>query len=367
VIVAIALRSTVLTSRPIEVDVARVTRGVVQTTVTNTRAGTVKARRRARLVPETGGRVVELPHRKGSHVRRGDVLVRLDSSMQRAQLTLAIEDVRVATAKADEACRAAEAAQTELTRITRLRRDGVASDQTVDNLSSERDRSRAACRAARATFDQTQARQHLAQIELDRTELRAPFDGVVAELNTEIGEWIAPGLPVLTPTATVELLDPSSVYVSAPIDEMDAERVRVGQRVEIEVDSRRGERFPGHLVRVAPYVQDVVEQNRTIEVEAELDDPQVAASLLPGTSADVEVIISQRDGVLRIPTEALRSGNKVLVVVGDRLEERAVKPGLRNWRTIEVLEGLREGELVARPHEGQELEAGARVAAREVS
>jgi multidrug efflux pump subunit AcrA (membrane-fusion protein) len=101
----VVLRSTVLADKPLSVDVARVTRGAVEQTVSNTRAGTVKARQRARLSPETGGRVVALPFRKGARVARGDLLLSLDASRQRARLELAAEEVGVAAARAETRAR----------------------------------------------------------------------------------------------------------------------------------------------------------------------------------------------------------------------------------------------------------------------
>ena len=108
-------------------------------------------------------------------------------------------------------------------------------------------------------------------------------------------------------------------------------------------------------------LEDRLEQNRTVEVEAEFDDPEVTALLLPGTSADLEVVIDRREGVLAIPTAAVAQDRQVLVVSGERLELRVITPGLSNWRTTEVIEGLAEGELVVvgRDHEG--LEPGVEV------
>lgn len=362
-----ALRLTVLAPKPVPVEVVRVARGVVEQTITNTRAGTVKARRRARLSPEIGGRVVELPHREGAQVKRGMLLLRLDASIQKAQLNLSMEDVRVAVARSEEASLVAELAETELERATALHESGITSYQVVDTRASERDRTRAACRAARATLDQARARERLSRADLARTEIHAPFDGIVAEVSTELGEWITPAPPGVPLPPIMDLLDPTSAYIAAPIDEMDAEQVAVGQEVRITVDSRRGEHFPGRLVRVAPYVLDVVEQNRTVEVEADLLDSEVAANLFPGTSADIEVILTRREGVLQIPTGAIGQGNKVLVVVDGYLEERTVTTGLRNWRTTEIVEGLREGDLIVSSRDTPDIQPGIEVTVREAS
>ncbi len=363
--VPLVLRTTVLAPEMPTVSVATVTRGDVEETVTNTRAGTVKARRRASLSPQIGGMVIELPVSEGDHVKAGQLLLRLDGAIQQDQLSLAKEDVLAASARSEEACFAAELAEKELTRQEGLHAQGIASEGAMDRAVSERDRSEAACRASRAGTQQAHAREALARTQLKQTRIDAPFDGVVAEVSTEVGEWITPSPPGLPIPPVVDLLNPHSLYISAPIDEMDAERVQVGQEVRISVDSRRGQSFAGRLVRVAPYVLDLVEQNRTVEIEAKFDDLEAVGSLLPGTSADVEVIIERRADVLRVPSTAVADGRRVLVVVEGVLEEREVVSGLGNWRTTEVLEGLSEGEVVVILRRSAKLQPGVEVEIKE--
>jgi len=365
VVVAFVLQTTVLAPETPTVSVATVTMGDVEEAVTNTRAGTVKARRRASLSPQIGGMVVELPVSEGDHVTAGQLLLRLDGAVQLDQVSLAKEDVRAASAHSEEACLAATLAEKELTRQEGLHAQGIASEGAMDRAVSERDRSNAACRAARAGVQQALARESLTRTQLAQTRVEAPFDGVVAEVSTEVGEWITPSPPGLPIPPVVDLLNPNSLYISAPIDEMDAERVQVGQEVRISVDSRRGQSFSGRLVRVAPYVLDVVEQNRTVEIEAEFTDLEAVGSLLPGTSADVEVIIERRSDVLVVPSTAVADGRRVLVVVEGVLEEREVVSGLGNWRMTEVLEGLSEGEFVVTLRRSAKLQPGVEVEIKE--
>ena len=117
-------------------------------------------------------------------------------------------------------------------------------------------------------------------------------------------------------------------------------------------------------MRVAPFVLDALEQNRTVEIEVELTDPAAAAGLLPGLSADVEVIIDRRDQVLRLPTSAIAEGGKVLVLERDRLAERVIVTGMRNWLFTEVKEGLGAGDLVVTSRNSTAVKAGARAQAR---
>lgn len=362
--VVVTLRLVAWRPSVVEVEVARVERGTVEEAVTNSRAGTVKARKRARLSPQTGGRVVELPFRRGDRVASGSVVLRLDDSVQRAQLDLALEDVRTARARAEEACLAAELAVKELARGQALRVDGIASEQVLDGLTSSRDRSAAACRAASAVREQAEAQVRLVEAELALTRVRAPFAGVLAEVATEVGEWITPSPPGVPIPPVLDLIDPRALYVSAPIDEVEAERLAEGQKAWVTVDTRPGQKLAGQVVRVAPFVLDVLEQNRTVEIEVELAESSAATGLLPGLSADVEVVIARAEGVLRVPTAAVAEGGKVLLLEGGRLVDRRIEVGMRNWQLSEARAGLAGGELVVTSRDSPAVRAGARARAR---
>jgi len=157
----------------------------------------------------------------------------------------------------------------------------------------------------------------------------------------------------------IDVLDPASIYISAPMDEVDSASIHRGQTARVTVDSHRGASFPANVTRVAPYVLDIEEQNRTVEIEVELDDHDLAATLLPGTSADVEVLLTVHDDVLRIPTAALMEGQRVLILAGDHLEERRIEIGLRNWDFTEIAGGLEEGDQVVTSLDRSEVQAGA--------
>jgi len=356
----VAVRSA-FAPRPIPVRTTVVERGLVEESVTNSRAGTVKARRRARLSPETGGRVAALPFSEGQLVEAGAVLLRIEASSQLANVSLAQRELGASEARRDEACLATRQAEREHRRAVQLAEDGIVSTDLLDRAQSRVETMVAACRAAGAAVERARAVVELADSELRKTILRAPFAGVLAKLEVEVGEWTSPSPPALPIPPIVDIIDTTSIYISAPMDEVDSARVEAGQSVRLTVDSYPGESFRGRVSRVAPFVLDRLEQNRTVEIEVELDDPGRAASLLPGTSADVEVILDRREGVLRIPTSALFEGRQVLIVSQGRLEERTVEIGLRNWEFAEVLSGVSEGDRVVVSLDRAEVEAGALV------
>ena len=342
----VVLRLTLFAPKPVEVRVVTLARGRVEATLTNSKAGTVRARRRSRLTAETGGRVVEIAHREGEYVKAGDLLVRLNDRSARAQHDLASRGVEMAASRLKEACLRRDRASRELARTKKLAERNIASEDVLDELQYEYDAAEVTCIAADAELASAQAQVRAATAELDKTTIVAPFDGVVAEVSTEVGEWVTPSPPLLTSPAVVDLIDPSSLYVSAPMDEVDSAQIRAGQAVKLTVDSRPGEVFGARVMRVAPYVLDLEAQNRTVEIEVDLDDRARAVELLPGTSADVEVILELRDDVLRVPTAALLEGDRVLVLEDGVLEERSLTLGLRNWRYAELQSGLSEGEDV---------------------
>jgi multidrug efflux pump subunit AcrA (membrane-fusion protein) len=123
-----------------------------------------------------------------------------------------------------------------------------------------------------------QAKEAVARIDASRadtarTYVRAPFDGIVAEVNGEVGEFLTPSPPGIQTLPAVDLIDDSCLYVSAPIDEVDAAQLQVGMAGRITLDAYRGKHFAGKLRRIAPYVLAVEKQARTVEVEVEFDSP----------------------------------------------------------------------------------------------
>jgi HlyD family secretion protein len=284
----------------------------------------------------------------------------LSAADYRAQVRLRERGLQAAEAARDEACTRSEQAASDLVRYDRLARDAIVSDELLEQVRSTHEAAVAACQGARARVLEARAALDVAQVALDKTVLRAPFDGVVAEVSTEVGEWITPSPPGVPIPPVIEILDLERIYVSAPMDEVDVGRVRVGLPVRVTLDAYPDEEFAGKLARVAPYVLDIEDQNRTFEIEVELDDAAFARELLPGSSADVEVILDERRDVLRIPSYALIEGRRVLVVEEGELVPREVETGLSNWQFAEVRSGLEEGEPIVVSLDRTEVQAGAR-------
>jgi HlyD family secretion protein len=333
---------------PVKVRVHTLERGRVEQTVANTRAGTVKACRRARLAPGTGGQIATIQVREGDRVKTGDLLLELWNRDLKAQLTLSERESEAAQARSRAACLNADNAQREADRQIKLSKRHLASEEAVDRAITTAQTSHADCEAAQASAQVQAARVGVAQANLEKTFLTAPFDGVVAEVSGELSEYVTPSPPGIPTPPAVDLIDDACYYISAPIDEVDAPKVRIGAEARVTLDAFGEQSFPGTVRRTAPYVLDLEKQARTLEVEVEIKQGPKEAPLLAGYSADVEIVLERRDNVLRVPTAAVRAEGGVLVFDPESglLQAREIETGLSNWEQTQVTAGLEAGEQV---------------------
>lgn len=347
-------------SKPITVVVKAVDLGKVESSIANTRAGTLEACQRTKLSTIMGGRIEYLGVKEGDKVQKGQLLMKLWNDDQQAQSTLAQTQIALAQRRVNEACIVAESAEREADRQSSLRQQGFISAGKEDASRTEARARRASCDTAKADVAQTQARFKATKVDQGRTVLYAPFAGTIAKIVGELGEYSTPSPPGVPTPPAIDLIDDSCLYISAPMDEVDAPRVKPGQIARITLDALPKQAFPGKVRRVAPYVSAVEKQARTVEIEVDFADPAKAAGLLVGYSADVEIVLDVRDNILRVPTAAILEGGKVLILKDGKLEERRIKTGLNNWEYSEVLEGVAAGEQIVTSLERDGVKAGAR-------
>ena len=345
--------------KPVGVLAVSVGRGTVEATVANTRAGTVEACQRTKLSTIAGGRIEVLAVKEGDKVRKGQLLMRLWNDDQQAEQAFAQAQLETARRRVAEACTLADLAQREFKRQEQLFQQGFISEGALDNLRTQADARVASCATARSDVAQAQARIRVVGTASQRTVLVAPFDGTVAKIVGEVGEYSTPSPPGVAMPPAIDLIDESCLYVAAPMDEVDAPKIAVGQPVRITLDALPGKSFAGKVRRIAPYVTAVEKQARTVEVEVNFDDPRSAGRLLVGYSADVEVILDVRKDVLRVPSSALLQGGRVLLLQGGQLVEQPVKTGLANWEHTEIVQGLQGGERIVTSLDRSGVKAGA--------
>jgi HlyD family secretion protein len=319
------------------------------------------------------GRVAQVLMDEGAQVRRGDLLVRLESEELQAALAQAVASERqaqarlaglrstgrtstaAALAQADATLRAAQA---ELARQQQLVAQGFVSASRVDEARRAMEVAQAQQASARAQTqaigdrgtDVVQAQAQLAlaraateaaRARLAQVRIVAPADARVLSRQVEPGQIVQPGKALMS----LALAGPTQLV--APVDERFLDQLQPGQPAQVVADAFAGRPFPARVLSIAPAVDA---QRGAIEVKLAVDGPPPAI-LREDMTLSVEVETGRRERALVVPLSALRTQSvdgsaKVLVVAGGRTAERAVRMGLRSLDAVEVLEGLAAGERV---------------------
>ncbi|MCX7167789.1 MAG: efflux RND transporter periplasmic adaptor subunit [Rhodocyclales bacterium] len=355
-------------AKPVVVVLKSVDRGNVESTVVNTRAGTVDACQRTKLSTILGGRIEVLAVKQGDKVKKGQLLMKLWNDDQKAQQRLAEAALASARQHLNEICTGASRAARDATRQGNLRARGFISEAGEDTARTEAEVRKSSCDAARADVGQAEAKVHATKVEQGRTVLYAPFDGIVAKIVGELGEYSTPSPPGVPTPPAIDLIDDTCLYITAPMDEVDAPKIKAGLPVRVSLDALPKQPLKGKVRRVAPYVSAVEKQARTVDVEVDFEMP-ATGHLLVGYSADVEIVLGGRQNVVRVPTAALIEGSRVMVLNADsgKLDERKVKTGIANWEFTEIVDGLAEGERIVISLEREGVKVGARAVADEKS
>lgn len=333
--------------QPTPIRLAEVGRGDVLVTVVNTRAGTIKSCQRAGLSLPGGGVVEQIAVKAGERVARGDLLLTLWSDDIRADLARARAQQALGKTQREERCSEAAYYEREANRLATLLAKNLTSRTLAEQAQNLADTRRYVCQASRQQERVDEAQVAQVEARLSERRLQAPFAGVVAEVNSKLGEYMTPSPPGVAMPPVIDLIDDRCLYVSAPIDEVDAARLKVGQSARVLLDAMPGRDFAATVTRIAPYVKELEKQARTVEVEASLTALPTDVPLLIGYSADLEVEVTRATDVLRVAASSRADDGSVLRLAGDTLVRVVPRWGVENWNWIEVAEGLAAGDRLA--------------------
>jgi RND family efflux transporter MFP subunit len=288
--------------------------------------GSIQPERKADLRAEVSAVVLQVLKENGEAVKRGDVLVKLDETSIRDSLMSAQEAVRAATQAFEQSTRA-------LDRFKTLRASGMTSAQALDDAEVRRNNAQSEVSAARA-------RLALAQQQVSRTVVRAPFDGIVSDRKVSPGDTAAIGKELL------KVIDPTSMRYEGRVSADKISTVKVGQRVSYHINGYGDRQFTGVVKRIDPSANEVTRQ---VEVLVGLtgEQPRVSGLYAEGR------IDAESSSVLMVPESALvRSGDKTFAwkVNGKSLSKADLQVGARDQRSgaYEVKSGLAAGDMVLR-------------------
>ena len=350
---------------PVTVEVAPVTQAYPSQAHTLLNAtGYVVAQRKAAVASKATGRLEWLNVREGSTVRAGEILARLESNDVKAQMQQAAAGVRVAQANLEQGTAELKDATRALERSRDLLAQKFVSAAAHDIVAARHEKAQAAIHGYRASIAVAQANLRVAEVAVEQTLIRAPFDGVVLTKNANVGDVLTPFSSALgSQAAVVTMADMTTLEVEADVSEANLARVKLEQPCEIQLDALPGQRFRGIVQRTVPTV-DRAKATVLVKVRFVDADPRI----LPEMSAKVAFLESEMPAGERaartvvVPTAIVeRNGAGVVFVVkGDRVSQVAVRSGMKIGGLVEVT-GVAGGDrVVVRPP--AKLHDGSRVA-----
>jgi membrane fusion protein (multidrug efflux system) len=295
-------------SPPMPVKTAPVTRETLNVEVTA--IGTLRADETVVIRPEIAGRVATIHFKEGQAVRQGEPLATLDQAEYQAQLASSAAQLALE--------------ESSFRRLQDLERKNLTSQQNLDE--------------ARAKLDAARAQQELNRVRLDKTVIRAPFDGTVGLRQVSPGAYVKPGDDI----ANLESL--GSMKLDFRVPETYLARLRAGQSLAVRVDAYPDQLFDGAIYAIEPGVD---EETRTVLLRARL--PNKGNKLRPGLFARVSLVLEQRENALVVPEQAIVPvGQKTFVyrVVDGKAAMTPVTLGLRRPGQVEIVEGVNAGDVV---------------------
>lgn len=316
-----------------------------------TSSGYIVAQRKAAIASKATGRLVYLGCREGDKVKQGEIIARIESADVEASLAQAVADLEVARAEKNEAERS-------LSRAKKLIDGQLISQAEYDAAQSRYDR-------VFASIASKAAAKKVAEVQVENTRIRAPFDGTVLSKNADIGEVVAPfGAGASSRVAVVTIADMSSLEVEADVSESNIERIAPGQPCEIVLDAYPDHRYQGHVDKIVP-TADRAKATVLTKIKFVERDSRV----LPEMSAKVHFLpkgdTRPASSIARIAVNSAaitKNGSQDIAFVcrDNIVTEMPVELGESMGTFVEVKKGLSVGDkVVLKP--SASLTSGARV------
>jgi len=365
--------------------------------------GTVQAKTKVELSANIMGQITKLNVEEGDHIKQGDLLLVIDQARYAAAVNGARSSLQALEAELVRAREAAAQAKRDQERADQQFADGILPAADRERARSTYDQAVASARRAERQVEQARADLASTQDALDKTEIRAPMDGIVTARNIEQGEVVVTGTMNNPGTVLMTISDMSAVEAVLEVDQTDVPQLRIGQKASIRIDAFPDETFPGEVSEIG---SSPIRGTSALGGAATGTDYEVKVTLLkhperirPGLTVTTDITTATRDRVLTVPVGALvlrqpepkptaagpkgaptpaaaptpakpeSAGSRpkdiegVYVVVAKKAEFRAVTAGIKGEMDVEVASGLKEGdEVVVGPFKAlRDLKPGAQV------
>lgn len=315
-------------------------RGVIESVIRVT--GKVINDRTVTLTALVDGQIQFISVRKGDKVETGQILAKLDVREAEALLNKA-------KAEFEREQQAVGEGQRKLRRMQKISRSGGVSEQSVEDTKAE-------WLAAKARLKVAQADFRVANIQLDKTMVTAPFAGIITEKTAEVGQWLEAGIQLFT------LVAHQGREIEVNVDAGDSSVVHLGQSVTISSDAYPERQWQEKIHWISPAItENEKEAINTFSVRMTLGKD--APELLLNQQVDARILTASRKNTLKLPFEALiEQGDniKVAVLESDKVKLVAVKTGIEDFSQVEILEGITEKTQIILS-EGKKLTEGQKV------
>lgn len=304
-----------------------------------TASGLVRPIHRIEIKSKASGEIVDLPVKEGDRVKQGDIIAKLDQKDERSSLALAEAEVVIARAEQKQA-------ELMFNRRNTLFRKKIISEE-------EREKTSLQLAVAKGKVIQATTELERAKDRLNDSIVRAPIDGIILQKFVEKGQIISSGVSnVSGGTPIFDIANMQTVYIEAGIDEIDIGKVNVGQSATIVAKAYPDITFEGEIIRIAPEAK--VEENVTL-FDVIIEVANTGQKLKSGMNATIKIISLSKENILLVPVIVLRSDKQneaprdqrfVLLKAGAEFSKHDVKIGLSNFKQVEILSGLKEGDIL---------------------
>jgi HlyD family secretion protein len=255
------------------------------------------------------GKIVYLGVKEGQRVRRNEVLLRLDDTQYEADLKRAVAALSAAQSRSRQARFNLERAQQTLDRRRALAQKNLVSPDEMEQVETAYKVAQSEYQAALDAINEARAARATSQDYVDKTVFRAPFDGVVSQLNVEAGENVITGTMNNPGTQILAVADTSRMIVRAQVDETDVVDVKVGQTVKIRVDAMPDSLFRGQVIEVGNTAKSAAGLTSTGQEQSNYEVKVVfldhIRAIKPGMTADVDVQTNEHRKVLAVPIQSV--------------------------------------------------------------
>ncbi|OPY72279.1 MAG: Macrolide export protein MacA [Syntrophorhabdus sp. PtaU1.Bin058] len=311
--------------------------------------GIIKARVGAivKVGTRATGVLTTLKYQVGDYVKKGELIATIDDRELLAN-TRNLE-AQIEEQKKDLEVKKAQYLynKRDYEREERLLVKEFTTKDSVDKAKKELDIAAAQVELGKAKVKEAVEKLKALEVSLSYTKIYAPISGYVSQVTTQEGETVVAGLSAVN---LITIIDATKLEMWIYVDETDIGRVRPGMKVEYWVDAYRDKRFSGTIDLIYP--QPEIKENVVYYLAILKIEPKDTAFLKPEMTTHVRIIIDEKKNVITVPNNAVRfedGKNVVYVKLKDRIERKAVTPGIRDDRFTEIVEGLGEGERIIIP------------------